>query len=126
MKNKTTALYRNGDKSMIDKEIQKIIELTVEKTIAGFKKSGLLKDTENVAYSDASAILSSYYKTDKKDASITYAIQGIRFDPYARIIPMYYEQGKTLETIAEELGVDVSTVVRNKKRLCLAIYNEII
>lgn len=126
MKNKTTALYRNGDKSMIDKEIQKIIELTVEKTIAGFKKSSLLKDTENVAYSDASAILSSYYKTDKKDASITYAIQGIRFDPYARIIPMYYEQGKTLETIAEELGVDVSTVVRNKKRLCLAIYNEIL
>lgn len=111
---------------MIDKEIQRIIELTVEKTIAGFKKSGLLKDSENVAYSDASAILSSYYKADKKEASTTYAIQGIRFDPYARIIPMYYEQGKKLEAIAEELGVDVSTVVRNKKRLCLAIYNEII
>lgn len=126
MRKKTIILFRNGVKSMIDKEIQKIIELTVEKTIAGFKKSSLLKDTENVAYSDASAILSSYYKTDKKDASITYAIQGIRFDPYARIIPMYYEQGKTLETIAEELGVDVSTVVRNKKRLCLAIYNEIL
>ena len=126
MRCKTTRLYRNGDKSIIDKEIQRIIELTVEKTIAEFKKSGLLKDSENVAYSDASAILSSYYKMDKKEASITYAIQGIRFDPYARIIPMYYEQGKTLETIAEELGVDVSTVVRNKKRLCLAIYNEII
>lgn len=111
---------------MIDKDIQRIIELTVEKTIAEFKKSGLLKDSENVAYSDASAILSSYYKTGKKESSITYAIQGIRFDPYARIIPMYYEQGKTLETIAEELGVDVSTVVRNKKRLCLTIYNEII
>lgn len=126
MRGKTILLFRNGDKNMIDKEIQKIIELTVKKSIAEFKKNGLLKDTENVAYSDASAILSSYYKTDKKDASITYAIQGIRFDPYARIIPMYYEQGKTLETIAEELGVDVSTVVRNKKRLCLAIYNEII
>lgn len=111
---------------MIDKEIQRIIELTVKKSIAEFKKNGLLKDTENVAYSDASAILSSYYKTDKKDASITYAIQGIRFDPYARIISMYYEQGKTLETIAEELGVDISTIVRNKKRLCLEIYNEII
>ena len=86
---------------MIDKEIQKIIELTVRKSIAEFKKNGLLKDTENVAYSDASAILSSYYKTDKKEASITYAIQGIRFDPYARIIPMYYDQGKTLETIAD-------------------------
>lgn len=126
MRNKATALYRNGDKSMIDKEIQRIIELTVKKSIEEYKKNGLLKDTENVAYSDASAILSSYYKTDKKEASITYAIQGIRFDAYARIIPMYYEEGKTLEVIAEELGVDVSTVVRNKKRLCLAIYNEII
>lgn len=110
---------------MIDKEIQRLVELTVKKSIVEFKKSGLLKDTENVAYSDASAILSNYYKTDKKEASITYAIQGIRFDPYVRIIPMYYKEGKTLEIIAEELGVDVSTVVRNKKRLCLAIYNEI-
>lgn len=111
---------------MTDIDIRKIIELTVKKSIAEYKKSGILKDSENVAYSDVSAILSNYFGSGKKDASITYAIQGLRFDPYARIISMYFEQRKTIDTIAEELGVDISTVVRNKKRLCLAIYNEII
>lgn len=111
---------------MTDNEIQKLIELTVKKSISEYKKNGLLKDSENVAYNDASAILIDYFRSDKKNTSITYAIHGLRFDPYARIIPMYYEEGKTIECIAEELGVDVSTVVRNKKRLCLAIYNEII
>lgn len=111
---------------MTDIDICKIIELTVKKSIAEYKKSGILKDSENVAYNDVSAILSNYFGTGKKDTSITYAIKGLRFDPYARIIPMYFEERKTIETIAEELGVDISTVVRNKKRLCLAIYNEII
>jgi DNA-binding MarR family transcriptional regulator len=39
---------------------------------------------------------------------------------------MYFEAGKTIAEIAEELNVDTSTIVKNKKRLCLAIYNEII
>lgn len=111
---------------MPDEEIKKIIDLAVKTSIAEYKKSGLLKDSDNVAYSDASAILSSYYAQDKTDTALAYAIQGQRFDPYYKIIPMYFEDKKTIESIAEELGVDVSTVVRNKKRLCLAIYNEII
>ena len=111
---------------MPDEEIKKIIDLAVKQSIAEYKKSGLLKDSDNVAYSDASAILSSYYMQDKTDTALAYAIQGQRFDPYFKIIPMYFEDKKTIESIAEELGVDVSTVVRNKKRLCLAIYNEII
>ena len=111
---------------MPDEEIKRIIDLAVQTSIAEYKRSGLLKDSENVAYSDASAILTSYYESDKTDAALTYAIQGQRFDPYFKIITMYFSDKKTIEAIAEELGVDVSTVVRNKKRLCLAIYNEII
>jgi len=111
---------------MPEEEIKKIIDLAVKTSIQEYKKSGLLKDSDNVAYSDASAILSSYYKTDKKDTSIAYAIQGQRFDPYFKIITLYFQENKTIEAIADELNVDVSTVVRNKKRLCLAIYNEII
>ena len=115
-----------GVMKMPDEEIKRIIDLAVKTSIAEYKKSGLLKDSDNVAYSDASAILTSYYESDKKDAALTYAIQGQRFDPYFKIITMYFSDKKTIEAIAEELGVDVSTVVRNKKRLCLAIYNEII
>ena len=111
---------------MPDEEIKKIVDLAVKKSIAEFKKSGLLKDSDNVAYSDASAMLANYYKSDKKDTSVAYAIAGQRFDPYFKIIPMYFEDNKTVEAIAEELGVEISTIFRNKKRLCLAIYNEII
>ena len=111
---------------MPDEEIRKIIDLAVKTSIAEYKKSGLLKDSDNVAYSDASAILTSYYQSDRTDAALTYAIQGQRFDPYFKIITMYFQEKRTIESIADELGVDISTVVRNKKRLCLAIYNEII
>lgn len=111
---------------MNDQEIKSYIDLTVQRSISEYKKSGLLRESDNVIYADATEIISNYYRSGKNDASITYAIHGLRFDPYHRIIQMYYGEGRTIESIAEELGVDVSTVVRNKKRLCLAIYNEIV
>lgn len=111
---------------MTDEEIKKYIDLAVQKTIKEYKRNGILKESDAAVYADASAVLTSYYKAGKTEASITYAIQGQRFDPYFRIISLYFEEGRTVEGIAEVLGVDVSTVVRNKKRLCLAIYNDII
>lgn len=111
---------------MTDNEIKNYIDLAIKRSINEYKKSGILKQADNVVYDDISQILTNYYKGGEKEASITYAIQGLRFDPYFRIIPMYYGEGKKVEEIAEALGVDVSTVVRNKKRLCLEVYNEII
>lgn len=111
---------------MTDEEIKNYIDIAVQKTIKEYKKNGILKDNGAAAYADVSEILSSYYKGGKSEMSITYAIQGQRFDPYFRIIQMYFEAGKTIAEIAEELNVDTSTIVKNKKRLCLAIYNEII
>lgn len=107
---------------MTEQEIKEYIDLTVKRSISEMKKNGLLKDAGNVLYEDASEILTNYYNSGKAEASITYAIQSLRFDPYYRIIPLYFERGYKLESIAEELGVDVSTIVRNKKRLCLDIY----
>lgn len=110
----------------IRREIKDYIDYAIRQSIAEYKRCGLLRDRDDVTYADACDIIASYYKGGKGEASMTYAIQGQRFDPYYRIIPLYFEDNKTIENIAEELGVDVSTVVRNKKRLCLAIYNEII
>ncbi len=119
-------LNDRGWKLLTDLEIKSYIDLAIKRSIAEFKKSGLLKGSDNAAYSDASDILMNYFKSGKNEANVTYAIQGLRFDPYYRIIPLYFEEGKTIEQIAEALGVDVSTVMRNKKRLCLNIYNEIV
>lgn len=106
-------------------EIKEYIDIAIRRTILELKKSGLTRDVNNAVYEDATEILTNYYSTGKSEASITYAIQSIRFDPYFRIIPLYYEHGFKLEAIAEELGVDISTIVRNKKRLCLEIYQKI-
>ena len=111
---------------MTDEEIKKYIDIAIKRSIHEYKKSGLLKQSDNAVYTDISQLLNSYFQGGEREASITYAIQGLRFDPYFRIIPLYYREGKRVEDIAEELGVDISTVVRNKKRLCVAIYNEII
>lgn len=111
---------------MPEDEIKRLIEQTVKDAISQFKKAGILKDSDNVAYSDASQMIASFYAAGQKDQSIAYAISGQRFDPYFKIIPLYFKDKKTVEAIAEELEVDITTVFRNKKRLCLAIYNEII
>lgn len=110
---------------MNDEEIRDYINLTIRKTLGEIKKSGLMRDSSNVLYAEATELLSNYYSAGKSEASITYAIQSIRFDPYYRIIPLYFEKCYKLEAIAEELGVDISTIVRNKKRLCLEIYQRI-
>lgn len=111
---------------MAEEEIRQLIELTVKQSVLEFKRAGLLKDPDNAAYTDATEMLSNYYNSDKKDSALTYAIQGLRFDPYFKIIPMFFEEKKTVEAISEELGVDMRTIYRNKKRLCVAIYNELI
>ena len=117
---------RIGGRDMTDDEIKKYIDIAIKRTISEYKKSGILKESDGAAYSDASQLLHNYFDNGEKDTAITYALQGIRFDPYFRIIPEYYKEHKQLEKIADELRADVSTVVRNKKRLCLEVYNEII
>lgn len=114
---------------MTDQELREYIDLTVKKSIEEFKRSGIVKGSDNAAYSDISEILRNYFREGREGReakNITYAIQGQRFDPYFRIITMYYQEGQTIEQIAEALGVDVSTIMRNKKRICLQIYNEIV
>jgi hypothetical protein len=71
---------------MPEEEIKRIIDLAVKTSIAEYKKSGLLKDSDNVAYSDACTLLNSFYASDGKDTALAYAIQGQRFDPYYKII----------------------------------------
>lgn len=103
-------------------EEEKLIEQTVIKTVERLKALGVIKTNDDMIVEESSQILKDFYKKGSKDASVNYAIQTVRFDPYFRIILLYYQDGKTLSEIAEALGVDTSTVSRNKKRLCVEIY----
>lgn len=101
------------------------IEFIVNKTVEELQKRGMLRSNDVLQYGEICQLLTDYYDSGATENSLTYAIQAQRFDPYFAIIPLYFRDKKTLEAIAESLGVDVSTIVRNKKRLCLMIYAEI-
>lgn len=104
----------------MDKEM---IREIVKETIMELHKSGLLKSIDEIAYTEVSSILKAYYDGRESDDTIREALKGIENDQYFKIIPLYFNYDYTIEKIAETLNVEISTIVRNKKRLCISIYN---
>lgn len=107
---------------MTEQEVRAIVEITIEE----FKKKGLLLDDGSAAYSDACELLKTYYDGGKQDTRISYAVQAVRFDPYFPVLKLFFEDHEKIENIARMMRVDTSTIVRNKKRLCLKIYKALI
>lgn len=107
---------------MVDKELIKEI---VQQTIAELKKSGMLRETTELAYSEISSLLKEYYEDGERDSVIKQALLNLENDTYYKVIPLYFSYGYTIESIAEVFDVEISTIVRNKKRLCLEVYNAI-
>ena len=109
----------------MDKETKGMIRQMVEQCVREYIQRNP-DDASAVIYNDVSELLFDYYKYGEKDVAVGYAIHAQRSDLYFRIIPMYYKDNQTLEYIAMVMGVDISTIVRNKKRLCMEIYKNII
>lgn len=107
---------------MITLEDEKDIEKVFSVCINTLKKQHLLRRTSDAIYDDVSKRLYAYYKNGEKDRKIKRALQDFKDDLYICVIPFYYKDGYTIENIAEMMNIDTSTVVRNKKRLCLSIY----
>lgn len=110
------------DDDEMDKELVRQI---VRETIEEMKRQGLLTSVSELAYSEATSLLSDYYKDGMADELVSAAINDLSGDKYKEIIPLYFGYGYTIERIAEIYDVDVSTITRNKRRLCLSIYNSI-
>lgn len=100
-------------------------EADVKKIIADLIRTKTLKSAISEIYDDISSKLYRYYCGEDYDISVTEALDGLRNDIHFEIIPLYYQQHLTIEQIADALYIDVSTVIRNKKRLCLEIYSYI-
>lgn len=98
------------------------IRQIVREVIAELNRNGLLITQDAHAYEKASEALKQYYQNKTPVAGLEKALSAIEDDPYFDIIPLYYARGYTNEKIAELLNVETSTVTRNKKRLCLALY----
>lgn len=92
-------------------------------TIRELRRENLLRDAEGIAYKEISDRLQRFYAPfNAVDADLEKAIETLNDDRYRHILWMFYRDGYTVEDIAERLNVDVRTVTRNKKRLCLKLF----
>jgi DNA-directed RNA polymerase specialized sigma subunit len=113
--------------------VRELINYGINKMIKALKNEGFMRDEDDVIYAETAKILRDYYngvyhndpEEREKKEDIEKALDSIKRDQYYDVITMYYGNRETIEFIAEMLDVDVSTVVRNKKRLCLEIYSRI-
>lgn len=102
---------------------EKLIRKIVRETIAELKQTKMLRRADDVAYSEISSKLFEYYKGGTDDETlISTILRGLEKDEYFSILPMYYQQHITIDRIAELFDCEISTITRNKKRLCLAVY----
>lgn len=111
---------------MTENDIIKYIDMVVEKTVATLKNNGMLKEPDERNYADISYILTDYYQNGQNVPKIERALNSVKGDDYFEIIPYYYGDGMKIDSIAKVMGVDTSTIVRNKKRLCMLIYTSMI
>lgn len=97
----------------------------VQMTIKELQKQDLMRDAVHVAYREISERLQRFYaplRSPEDDKELSAALEQLKGDRYRHILWMFYRDGYTIEEIAEQINVDVSTVTRNKKRLCLELY----
>lgn len=115
---------------MTDKKIEALIDKSVRKAVKEswkeFKDRGALKSQTEIIYKDMSKLLRCYYRdiddSGSGDSKVKNALDQIKDDRFYIIIPAYYRDGYTLEELAVKLHCDISTITRNKKRLCVEIY----
>lgn len=98
-------------------DVKEIVNLTIEE----LQQVGMLKDKSDYIYSNIAQRLRAYYK-NKIDKQLGKALEDLQDDIYINILPMYYKNDWTIEAIAEIFNVNSSTIVRNKKRLCIMIH----
>lgn len=107
-----------------NKEITDLIQKTTRETIRQMLAEGLI-DRDRFAYRLASDELTRFFQDGAKDERLRGILHELRSDEYIKIITLFFENGYTIEHIAEVFDVDPTTISRNKKRLCLAIYDAI-
>ena len=105
-----------------EEALREIVRATVKETLKEIKKSGFLKKSDDIAYAEISERLNEYYKAPERDKELAAALERLKVDYYFDVIPQFYKSKITIEWIAEAYHSDVSTIVRNKKRLCLRLY----
>lgn len=97
-------------------EIREIVKLTINELLNGDTDDTYQKAKIIVEYE-----LKSFFNSDSNN-DIGKILNHLMTDDYIDIIFLYYRDGKTLEYIADYYNKDTTTIIRNRKRLIMEIY----
>lgn len=107
---------------MTEREVAELIKQTVTETVEQLSNQGLLRPVSDFAYKNISNRLRRLYEDGAQDEELRQALKQLEQDKYFNILPLFFGYNYTIESIAESFEVEVSTISRNKKRLCLELY----
>ncbi len=114
--------FRTTEGGDLSHEMRQIIKQTVRETVVALRNDGLLRRADDVAYAEMSARLYQFYRDKQTEPEIESALAVIGKDAYFDILPLFFREKYTVEQISEIFGCDISTVTRNKKKLCLRLH----
>ena len=92
------------------------IKAAVKEALAELSDEGRLR-VSGFDYAATQERIRAYYD-GAEDEPMRKALSAVREDERFEVIELHLRDGLTIEQTAEELDVDVSTVSRNKRRLC--------
>lgn len=101
------------------------VKSVVKETINEMLKESMVKYSDKIVYDEINKRLNDYFKNNSEDQNLKVAVDKVRNDKYYPIIELYYRDYMNIEYISEHLGIDTSTVVRHKKRLCMEIFKNL-
>ena len=104
---------------MTEEEVKRIVKLTVEEMRRGHDVKDMYIRLEKYFLN-----LNEYIE-DGGDPALASAILKINGDEYYPIIPLKFNDLYTDEQVAEIMNREVSTIRRNKKKLCLKLMREV-
>lgn len=102
---------------MTEENVKQIVKDTIEELLG----KSMIKYSDLIIYEKMSDRLREYYKTGN-DPDLAHALDRLKDHPHIQLIEDYYKYNYTLEAIANDYGVEVRTISRRKKNLCIKIY----
>ena len=105
---------------MTEEQVREIVRLTIEGLL---DINDLQKDSYRHILIRVNKKLYDFFNHKGDSKAVAWALNELSDDPYIDIIYLQYRDEKTLEKIGEILHKDYSTIMRNKRRLILKLYN---
>ena len=100
------------------------LKKTVSETLTQLFEIGFLPKAGDLEYLQIRERLRRYYLLGG-DRELYEALESLKSESYFNILPLTYRDKMTIEEIAELMDLERSTVSRNKRKLCLKLWQKL-